>query len=80
MEGKGERGRPRQKLMDWMTSQVHSKLKEAQHRETWSHWSSGPARGQRTLGKRKEEISRIQKNIDRFEIMVCFVRDRIYQS
>ena len=37
MEGKGERERTRQKLLDWMMSQGYSKLKEeAQHRETWS--------------------------------------------
>ena len=49
MEGKRERGIPRQKLLDWMMSEGYSKLKEeAQHRETWSHWRSGPARGQRT--------------------------------
>jgi len=30
-------------------SEGYSKLKEeAQQRETWSHWRSGPARGQRT--------------------------------
>jgi len=30
-------------------SEGHNKLKqEAQPRETWSHWRSGPARGQRT--------------------------------
>src|SRR6218665_1392111 len=49
MEGKRGRGRPRQKLLDWMMSERYSKLKEeAQHREAWSHWRSGPARGQRT--------------------------------
>jgi len=38
MEGKGGRGRPRQKLLDWIMSEGYSKLKEeAQHRETWSH-------------------------------------------
>ena len=36
------------KLLDWMMSEEYSKLKEeAQHREIWSHWGSGPARGQR---------------------------------
>ena len=49
MEGKRGRGRPRQKLLDWMMSEGYSKLKEeAQHRETWSHWRSGPAGEQRT--------------------------------
>ena len=38
MEGKRGRGRPRQKLLDWMMSEGYRKLKEeAQHRETWSH-------------------------------------------
>src|SRR6218665_2260780 len=42
-EGKRGRGRPRQKLLDWMMSEEHSKLKEeAQHRETWNHWRSEP--------------------------------------
>ena len=32
---KGERGRPRQKFLDWMMSEEYDKLKEeAQHRET----------------------------------------------
>jgi len=32
-----------------MMSEGYSKLKkEAQHRVTWSHWRSGPAREQRT--------------------------------
>ena len=45
-EGKRGRERPRQK---WMMSEGYIKLKEeAQHREMWSHWRSGPARGQRT--------------------------------
>src|SRR6218665_2939013 len=49
MEGKRGRGRPRQKLLDWMMSEKYSTLKqEAQHRETWTHWRSGPDRGQRT--------------------------------
>ena len=35
MEGKRGRGRPRQKLLNWMMSEGYSKLKEeAQHRET----------------------------------------------
>ena len=34
---------------DWMMSDGYSTLKEeAQHQGTWSHWRSGPARGQRT--------------------------------
>src|SRR6218665_4091088 len=49
MEDKRGRGRPRQKLLDWMMSEGYSKHKEgAQHRETWSYWRFGPARGQRT--------------------------------
>src|SRR6218665_3313338 len=45
MEGKRGRGRPRQKLLDWMMSEDYSKLKEeAEHRETWNHWRSEPAR------------------------------------
>jgi len=49
MEGKRGGGRPRQKLLDWMMNEGYSGLKEdAQHRETCSHWRSGPARGQRT--------------------------------
>ena len=49
MEGKRGRGRPRQKLLDWMMSEGYSKLKEeAQHRETWNNLRSGPTKGQRT--------------------------------
>src|SRR6218665_1208715 len=49
MESKRGRGRPRQKLLDWMMREEYSKLKEeAQHRETWNHWRSEPARRQRT--------------------------------
>src|SRR6218665_2031786 len=49
MEGKRGRGRPRQKLLDWMMSEGYGKLKEeAQNREKWSHRTSGPARGQIT--------------------------------
>src|SRR6218665_3802870 len=45
----GKRGKPRQKLLDWMMSEGYSKLKEeAKHRETWNHWRHEPARGQRT--------------------------------
>src|SRR6218665_3176006 len=40
----GNRGRPRQKLMDWMMEHGHGKLKEkAQHREEWSLWTFRPA-------------------------------------
>src|SRR6218665_2716450 len=49
MEGKRGRGIPRQKLLDWMMSEGYGKIKEeAQLRETWSHWRSGPVRGQIT--------------------------------
>jgi len=42
MEGKRGRGRPRQKLLDWMMTEGYCELKEeAQHRETWSHARSG---------------------------------------
>jgi len=41
MKGKIGWGRPREKLLDWMMSKL---MEEAQHRETWSHWRSGPAR------------------------------------
>src|SRR6218665_2211317 len=47
-EGKRGRGRPRQKLLEWMMTEGYGKLKEeAQNREKWSHRTSGPARGQR---------------------------------
>src|SRR6218665_2554027 len=37
------RGRPRQKLLDWMMSEGYGKLKEeAQNREKWSHRTAGP--------------------------------------
>jgi len=49
MEDKRGRRRPRQKLLDWVMDEEYSKLKEeAQDRETWNHWRSEPARGQRT--------------------------------
>jgi len=51
MEGRmeGRRGRPRQKLMDWMMEDGYWKLEEkAQHREEWSGWTFGPARRQIT--------------------------------
>ena len=49
MDCKWGRRRPRKKLLAWMMSEEYSKLKEeAQHRETWNHWRSGPARGQRS--------------------------------
>ena len=43
MEGKRGRGRPRQKLMDWMMEDGDWKLKEKAHREEWSRWTFGPA-------------------------------------
>src|SRR6218665_728890 len=44
MEWKRGRGRPRQKLLDWMMSEGYGKLKEeAKNREKWSHRTSGPA-------------------------------------
>jgi len=61
MEGKRGRGRSRQKLLDWMMSERYSKLKEeAQHHEMWSHWKSGPARGQRTYRRRRSLLMTIR--------------------
>jgi len=38
------RGRPRQKLMDWMVEDGYGKFKEtAHHWEEWSRWTRGPA-------------------------------------
>jgi len=51
MEGKGGRGRPRQKLLDWMMSKGYSKLTEEATLEKHGaigSLDSGPARGQRT--------------------------------
>src|SRR6218665_3179123 len=60
MEGKRGRGRPRQTLLDWMMSEEYRKLKEeAQHRETWNHWRSEPARGQRTYRRSHRKFPKI---------------------
>jgi len=49
MEGARGRGRPRQKIMDWMIEDEYGKLKEkAQHREEWSRSIFGPAGRQMT--------------------------------
>ena len=49
MEGARGRGRPRQKIMDWMIEDESGKLKEkAQHREEWSRSIFGPAGRQMT--------------------------------
>jgi len=44
------KGRPRQKLLDWMMEDEDGKkLKEtAQQREAWNRWTFGPARRQMT--------------------------------
>ena len=37
----GGRGRPRQKLMNWMMEDGYGKLKEkAQQQEEWSQWTA----------------------------------------
>src|SRR6218665_3184252 len=60
MEGKRGRGRLRQTLLDWMMSEEYSNLKEeAQHRETWNHWRSEPARGQRTYRRSHRKFPKI---------------------
>src|SRR6218665_1420425 len=47
--GQKRKEKTKVKLLHWMMSERYSKLKEeAQHRETWSHWTSRPDRGQRT--------------------------------
>ena len=44
MVGKRERGRPRQKLRDWMIEDGYGELREkAQHREVLSRWTFGTA-------------------------------------
>src|SRR6218665_127343 len=43
MGGKRERGRSRQKLMEWTMKDGYGKLKEkAQNRQEWRHWRFGP--------------------------------------
>jgi len=62
MEGKRGRGRgrPRQKLKDWMMEDGYWKLNEnAQHREEWSHWTFGPAGRQITYRRKKIACSYI---------------------
>jgi len=53
----GKRGRPRQKLMDWMMEDGYKKLKEkAQHRQEWSCWTFWPA-GRQMTWRRREWLS-----------------------
>src|SRR6218665_228689 len=61
MEGKRGRGKPRQKLLDWMMSEEYSKLKEeAQHRET-SHKIIGGLKLPKGRELKEEEIQNSQK-------------------
>src|SRR6218665_3004530 len=57
-EGKngGERGKPRQKLMDWMMANRYRKLEEkAQQWEEWSRWTFGQKADNLKKRRRKED-------------------------
>src|SRR6218665_1589959 len=51
------RGRPRQKLVNWMMEDGYGKLKEkAEHRKEWSQWTSGRAGSQMTCRRRRRRM------------------------